>query len=679
MAGKEIERIRKMPAPASPRSLEARLRQAEAEIAALRRELAEARGNDPSFERFFLGNPHPMWIYDLRTLAFLEVNTAAVCKYGYSREEFLGMTIRDIRPPEDVPRLLENVSRVDSGFDEAGDWRHRKKDGSLIDVEINSHTLTYRGRAAELVLALDISRHKRAEITLQESRDILLNILDSIDATIYVADFESYEILFMNKPMRELFGGDFEGRKCWKVFRDESGPCRFCSNPLLLDAEGRPTGTHVWEGRNPITGKWYVNYDRAIKWLDGRWVRLQVANDVTRLKSLEEQRARSEELLRQSQKMEAIGTLAGGIAHDFNNILSAISGYTELSLLETGEDSPIRSHLSEVLRASQRAREMVRHILTFSRRSEPERKPIRAFSIVQDALRWLRASVPADIRIDSRIEQAGGIIVADATQIHQIIMNLCTNAIQAMNQKGDLLEVALCNIRIDGAAGQGQPELPPGAYVRLSVRDNGEGIRPQDLNRIFDPYFTTKEKDQGTGLGLAVVDGIVKSHGGAVTVESTLGQGTVFQVYLPAITQEPAEEYEGGRTLVGGNERILLVDDEQPLVEIGRQGLQRLGYRVEARTSSLEALELFRADPGRFDLVISDMAMPNMTGDKLARELMAIRPQCPVILCTGYSEKMSADRARAIGIRAFLLKPLLIETLAAAIRGALDAPPGDKA
>jgi len=760
--------------------------------------------SDLNHRMLFEANPQPMWIYDLETLKILAVNDAAVDSYGYSREEFLSMTIMDIRPAEDVPRLLENVGKVKDRLNRAGSWRHLKKDGSLIDVEITSRHLKYKGRSAQLVMAYnisarkeiehalrrsedryravseltsdfayafqvepggrlhpewvtgaltritgfsseelkqrggwsslifpedlsitygqleallkgnasvaeyrivtkggevrwmcdharaawdpvdmrtthifgavqDVTEQKQADITIKKSQKTLLNILDGIAATIYVADMETYEILFMNQFMKDNFGGNFEGQICYRAFRNADQPCDCCTNSRLLDQTGNPGGVVVWEGRNPITGRWYLNHDRGIVWMDGRRVRLQVATDITKIKELEAERLKTEAQLRQSQKMEAVGTLAGGIAHDFNNILSAIIGFTELSMLEIEEGSQLRENLEQVFRAGKRARDMVKQILAFSRQSEHERKPIAVNPIVKEALKMLRASLPTTIEIRQDIAENSPIIEADATQLHQVLMNLCTNAAHAMRAEGGILEVRVGRVDVASAATSPHAELGPGVYLELIVRDTGHGIAKEHLSRIFDPYFSTKDKSEGTGLGLAVVEGIVKAHGGAITVESTVGAGTTFAIYLPRI-HKSANEKSAPLTssLATGHERILLVDDEMALVEIGKQLLTRLGYQTETRTSSVEALALFRDNPQRFDLVISDMTMPNLTGDKLAREMMALRPDIPIILCTGYSERMTEARAMAMGIKAFIMKPLVVGDLAAVIRKVLQ-------
>ncbi len=525
---------------------------------------------------------------------------------------------------------------------------------------------------AQLHAKLQLELHERtaAEITLKNSRQTFLTVLDSIDATIYAADMQTYEIIFMNKHMRDNFGDNFVGRICYRVFRDEPQPCKHCTNARLLDAQGNPTGVIVWEGKNPITKKWYINYDRAIRWVDGRYVRLQVATDITKLKTLERERLKSETYLRQAQKMEAIGTLAGGIAHDFNNILSAIMGYTELSMMDLSKESEAKYNLKEIYKASQRAKDVVKQILTFSRQSDLERKPLKIDPIVKEVIKMLKASLPSTIKIRQHIDSEAGIVEADPTQIHQIIMNLCTNAYHAMSKTGGLLDVRVENAELSPEIAR-RLEVHSGNYLMLTVSDTGDGMRPEMLERIFEPYFTTKEKDKGTGMGLAVVHGILKSYGGTIAVDSTRGKGTVFTVYIPTGSKEIPPELEPTDMLPTGSERILFVDDERALTEIGKKSLERLGYRVETRTSSIEALKLFKKSSANFDLIITDMTMPDMTGDKLASEAMKIRADIPIIICSGYSDELTENRARQIGIGAYLMKPLVIQDLANTIRDVL--------
>lgn len=386
--------------------------------------------------------------------------------------------------------------------------------------------------------------------------------------------------------------------------------------------------------------------------------------------------AESERQMQQVLKLQAIGTLAGGIAHDFNNILFPIIGYTELTMDDVPEGNPLRRNLEEILKAANRARELVQQILTFSRQNGRERKPIRVQRIVKEALRLLRASIPKTIDIRADLDEACNAIMGDPTQIHQIIMNLCTNAYQAMQETGGTLEVGLAQTHVSYEETVKRIGIKMGPHLRLTVRDEGVGMEPAILDRIFEPYYTTKEPGKGTGLGLSVIHGIVKNHGGFITVESTPGKGSSFHVHLPTLEDAEADlEEAASAAKSGGSERILLVDDEPQIVAVEKQILEKLGYRVTAQTNSAEALEAFARQPDQFDLVITDMTMPNMTGDLLARSIWDIRPGIPVILCTGYNEMMSEDKAVAMGIRKFILKPIDKDELAMAIRSALSGSP----
>jgi PAS domain S-box-containing protein len=395
--------------------------------------------------------------------------------------------------------------------------------------------------------------------------------------------------------------------------------------------------------------------------------------DITPRKEAEQERRRLEERLRQAQKMEAIGTLAGGIAHDFNNILAAIIGFSELATIATDRNSEARGHLAEVLKASFRARDLVRQILTFSRRTESEFAPVNVHLIVGEALKLLRASLPStiDLRHSTR---SRGRVLGDPTQIHQVVMNLCTNAYQAM-PRGGTLEVTLSETRIDPMPPPEPQILAPGPYLKLGIRDTGHGIDPSILHRIFDPYFTTKEKTKGTGLGLAVVHGIVKAHKGAVRVSSRVEEGTTFDVLLPLISNSAPGLLAREQPVPRGSEHILFVDDEPSIEALGRLTLEALGYQVTTSLNPADALARFRAAPRSFDLVITDMTMPGMTGDRLAQEVMRIRPDLPVVVCTGHSDLIDPDRARALGIQALVMKPILRDDLADLVRTLLDRAP----
>jgi CheY-like chemotaxis protein/anti-sigma regulatory factor (Ser/Thr protein kinase) len=379
-----------------------------------------------------------------------------------------------------------------------------------------------------------------------------------------------------------------------------------------------------------------------------------------------------EDQLCQTQRIEAIGTLAAGIAHDFNNILSPIILHTDMVLEDIPVESPIRFNLEEIHSASIRAKDLTRQILTFSRQTEQERTPLIIRPIIQETLKLLRFSFPSTIEIRQTFETKGGAVLADQTQIQRILMNLCTNAAYAMREKGGVLEVGLAGVYLSSADTVLNPNLEPGHYMKLTVCDTGPGMESGVKDRIFEPYFTTKGKGEGTGMGLAVVHGIVKSYDGAITVDSEPGKGTVFQVFLPKIEGQISSEPKGAFQLPVGTERILLIDDERSILDVMQQMLERLGYTVDARSDSTEALEAFRENSDGFDLVITDYTMPEMTGENLAKAILGIRPDVPVILCTGFSEQIDEEKSKAIGIRAFVMKPIIMGEMAKTIRQVLD-------
>ena len=410
----------------------------------------------------------------------------------------------------------------------------------------------------------------------------------------------------------------------------------------------------------------------------GRNVILGHALDINDKKVADLEKAKLEEQLRQSQKLEAIGTPAGGIAHDFNNILAAIQGNVELTLLflEHNPDvQQIKGNLQEVLQAGKRAQDAVRQILTFTRSIDPQEERVQVHLILQEVLNLLRATLPTNIEIHTRIDDRGGAVLGDPTQVHQVIMNLCTNAYQAMQERGGVLEVSLDSILVGAMENGAASQLPPGSYLRLVVSDTGPGMEPAVRERIFEPYFTTKEPGEGTGLGLAVVHGIVSRLKGVIEVNSTPGKGSSFLVYLPRLDPPKNQQTVQAAPLPLGQERILYVEDERQVAEVGRRLLSHLGYQVTAVNSSIEAREMFQSRPQDFDLVITDLTMPQMTGVELAADLVKVRPDLPIILCSGFNESVSPEAARKLNIREFLMKPAKLSDFAKAIRRALDSGP----
>ena len=522
----------------------------------------------------------------------------------------------------------------------------------------------------------DITERKQVEEHLRETEKKYRELAESLPQVIFEVDLDG-TLKYVNQTVYQLFGYTPEeiarGFNVLEAFIPEDR--ERVALDIMLNIQGQGLGRREYtavrkDGTRFPAG---VHANRILRGQTATGVR-GILIDLTKTKRAEEEKKKLEIQLQQAQKMEAIGALAGGIAHDFNNILSAIIGYTELARLNDGA-STIENELNQVLIAANRAKDLVKQILAFSRQTDEERMPVSVGMVVKEAIKFLRATIPTTIEIKSRIDKNSGAVLANSVELHQIIMNLCTNAVHAIGDRGGVLEVEVRNAEIEHAQINNFVELEMGSYVLVSVKDTGYGMTPDVIKRIFDPYFTTKEKGVGTGLGLAVVHGIVKKSGGAIQVESEPGKWTIFYIYLPRINMTLPIKAAQPKPIEGGPERILFVDDEKMLVDIGEQALQRLGYHVVSRTSSIEALELFKAKPDYFDLVITDQTMPGMTGDALARELLRIRPNLPVIICTGYSQTIDHERAKKIGIKALVEKPMLMDEIAAAVRKVLNKDP----
>jgi len=538
-------------------------------------------------------------------------------------------------------------------------FRHRLSSGEIRDVEVYSGLITLYGRKLLYSIVHDINDRKQAEGALLESEVKYRSMMEAMIDSVYICS-PDYRIEYINPAMIKSVGRDATGEHCFKALHALDEKCPWCLHHKTQ------TGEHfTTDIVSPKNNRSYHVSHSPIVHADGSISKMTVYRDTTDLKEMENQ-------LQQAQKMEAIGTLAGGIAHDFNNILFPVFGYLEMMLIDTPEGDPLRGSLEQVFNGAKRARDLVEQILTFSRQKDHEMKPLKMHLVIKEVLKLIRSSLPTTIDIRQDINNECGLVMADPTQIHQIVMNLCTNAYHAMEETGGKLKITLKEVEL-AAEDLKDPAMIPGPHVCLTVADTGPGMEQSIINRIFDPYFTTKEEGKGTGLGLAVIHGIVKSHGGHISVYSEPGKGAEFKVYLPVIKkQKDIAKIESESPIQKGTERILLVDDQDIIVEIERQMLERLGYHITARTSSIEALEAFRANPDKFDLVITDMTMPNMTGDKLAGELIKIRSDIPIILCTGFSEVMSKEKAEFLGIKGFLMKPIVLKDLSSTIRKVLD-------
>ena len=440
--------------------------------------------------------------------------------------------------------------------------------------------------------------------------------------------------------------------KMRKALREKL-PCAFDNRIVLPDGDIRVVRQHV---------------DVQLS-EDGRPLRMVgTVQDITEQKRMEQSH-------RQAQRLEALGTLAGGIAHDFNNILGAILGFTDMAYKDAEEGSRLREDLGEVLNAAHRAADLVSQIVTFGRQTKEERRPIHLHHIIKEALRLLEATLPASIEIREYLETDSGAVLGNPSQIHQVIMNLCTNAFQAMKDKGGRLFVGLTRTEIDQAHAANVADLEVGPYVKITVADTGHGMDRKTLERIYDPFFTTKQAGEGTGLGLSTVHGIVQIHGGAITAQSAVGEGTAFNIYLPRVEKLGGVREENETCLTeGGTERILVVDDEQTLVRFMEQALKRLGYSVTGTHSGVDALSLFRARPDAYDLIVTDLNMPKLSGERLTEEILRTREDIPIIVATAFGENLSPDRAARLGVCRILSKPYTTQRLAEAVREVLDHP-----
>jgi PAS domain S-box-containing protein len=625
--------------------------------------------------------PQPVWETDLEG-NFTYTNRAGYESFGYTPKDLKeGLSIAEVIALEDRERGVENFGKTLRGIKhENYEYTCLTKDGRKFPALIYSTPIIKDGEAFGVRgVTLDITDLKKAEVELQRSENryrtlyqesmqreqLYESLLKSAPDAVAIYNLNG-ETTYVNPAFTQIFGftmQDVQGKRI----------------PFVPESEMEKTIAGI---KQVLEGESVTGFETKRRTKDGRILDIILSSacyndheghragivvflrDVTEAKQTERQ-------LQQVQKMESIGTLAGGIAHDFNNMLGIIVGNTELAMDDVSEWNPVRQNLEEIRIASMRARDMIKRIMAFSRQTPREMKPVRIGSIIEESLKLLRSSIPTTIEIHQNISSDSDIVRADPTQINQILINLCTNAAQAIGEKAGVLEVSLENIELDEESAIHYYDLSSGKYVRLTVSDTGDAIDPKILERIFDPYFTTKKVGEGSGMGLSVVHGIVKSHGGGISVISKPGKGTIFHILFPGIEDEPESEIEIAAEIPMGKERILFVDDEKAMVNTIQPMIERLGYNVTTRTSSIEALEAFRANPGRFDLVITDFTMPNMTGMELAKELLKLRPNIPIILCTGYSEHINEDKAKASGIRAFLLKPVVLDEIANTIRKVL--------
>ena len=597
----------------------------------------------------------------------LYANPQMAKMFGVSRKEFLSLDVFAGVHPDNKPQVMELFNIISSGKPLPQNIltvRFLKMDGTkeVLDLELKGEPLLYEGQQAVLVLARDVTEEKKTLNLLKESEARYRLFTENLVDGIFVAKTSPYKYIYGNRAMYTITGYTTEEL--------QSGEERHLKN--ALPENDYKTLVNYYSNVIP-NAKDIIQYEHRMRKKSGEWVWISVSaapliyegekaflcsvSDITHRKNLESQ-------LQHSQKMEAVGTLAGGIAHDFNNILNGVLGYAEIGKMEIPEGTPGKDNLDMVIKSGMKARDLIKQILSFSRRHEPELKPLKIAKAVKESLQLLRSTLPSSIYIDVDIQVNNAIIEGDSIQIHQLMLNLCTNSAHAFEGAAGKLGISLHSTVIGSDTPQIHPELSYGDYVHLKVSDNGKGIEPEILEHIFEPYFTTKESGKGTGLGLAAVHGIVKSHKGAILVNSQPGKGTEFNIFFPEIAHDAKEELQ--ETKSGpekGTGHILVVDDEEDLVMIAKTILTHYGYKVTTFTNPLEALNVFKKNAKIFDLVISDMTMPQLTGEKLSQNIVDVRPDIPIILCSGYSETLSKKESKLSGNQVFLQKPLVADDL----------------
>ncbi len=623
------------------------------------------RTAEEQYRLLFENSPQPMWVVDRETLRYLAANDAAVEHYGYSRDEFLSMNIGQLRPAEDFAAVQRAIPNVNAGLEKHGLWRHLKKDGTLIHVDIATHTLTFKGRSAWLVLAYDVTDRLRAVETLRK----LSRAVEQSPVSVVITDTDG-AIEYVNPKFTRVTGYSSEevlGRNPRILKSGELSPelYREMWNTITAGGEWRgelhnrkKDGELFWEfaSISPILDeKGKITHFIAIK------------EDITGRKLLETQ-------LRASQKMEGIGRLAGGIAHDFNNLLTAILGYSELMEAQLPDDENLRSSLREIRHASERAAALTRQLLAFSRRQVLQPELLDLNAVVSEVETLLRRLIGEDVRLATRLDPALGSVKADPGQLEQVLMNLVVNARDAMPE-GGTLTIETANAVLDARFTRGNPDARSGEYAVLTVADTGIGMSDEVRSHAFEPFFTTKEHGKGTGLGLATAYGIVKQSDGHITVESEPGRGTTFRIYFPHAAGAAAPSGLGERPVLSprGAETILLVEDEPGVRRLARTILEAQGYAVLEAASGDEALAVARSHPGEIHLVATDVIMPGISGRVLWDRLQGLSPNSRVLFMSGYTDDAIARHGVLEPGIAFLQKPFTPFSLAQKVREVLDA------
>jgi PAS domain S-box-containing protein len=616
-------------------------------------------------------------IFIIEKDVFVDCNQKTLELFNCSREDIIGQPPYVFSPTiqpdsqDSKEKAIEKINRAFAGKQQFFEWQHKKNDGTLFDAEVSLNVFEIGPEKFIQAIVRDVTQRKQAEQALRQKEQQQSLILRSLPMAFYVAQpFGTYGGTWVSEQIEDISGFT---------------PEKFIANiHLWVDRLHPDDKEHTLSEFEKITEKGSISVeyrwqaaDDSYFWINDEAVLIRDENgeakeivgtwlDISERKKLENE-------LRQAQKMEAIGTLAGGIAHDFNNILTALFGYTELAMMRAKNDLKLTEDLDEVRQAGRRAKDLVKQILTFSRKTEQEKQPLQLSLVVKEALKLLRSSLPSTISFKQNIVSSSTVL-ADPTQIHQIVMNLSTNAYHAMKEKGGILGISLQDIDINSEDPVLGIDLMPGKYLQLEISDTGSGMDKDTCSKIFEPYFTTKEKGEGTGLGLAVVHGIVQSHNGHINVYSQLGEGTTFHIYLPRIPEKHSESAKKEKEIPtqGHYEQIMFVDDEEKIINMASEIFKEYGYKITTFINSSDALHDFENQPDKYDLVITDETMPGMIGTEMAKKMMTIRPDIPIILCTGYSATINRERVLEMGIKEYVQKPIVMSRLVNNVKKILD-------
>ncbi len=626
------------------------------------------RESERHYRALFDNNPQPMWVFDTSTLKFLAVNEAAISQYGYSRAEFLAMDATQIRPPADVPQFKEEMTRISGHMERGGIWRHRRKNGTEMEVQISWHTLKFAGHPSVMVMANDITELRQTDRALRDSEQRYRLLFEGNPQPMWVVDLETLDFLAVNDSAIRHYGysrKEFLALKTTSIRPEEDAPKLIERLQMIGRHPGEIGDGGIWRHFKKdgtlieVQTTWH-----SLTFL-GRPAELVLVNDVTERRRLEEQ-------LRQAGRMEAIGRLAGGVAHDFNNLLSLIIGYSELLLEGLGPVDPRRKSAEEIRAAGQRAASLTRQLLAFSRKQMLQPEVINLNEVVERTGKMLRRLIGEDIDLVTRVDPELHNVLADPGQIEQVLLNLAVNARDAMPD-GGAMTIETRNVLLDEAYARLHNPLKPGYYVMIAVSDTGIGMDINTRSHIFEPFFTTKEQGKGTGLGLATVYGIVKQSDGYIWVYSEPGHGASFKIYLPPVgLTAPQASLEEGLPGASGGETVLLVEDEDALRQLATEFLTNCGYRVLTAANGNEALDVAAGFTGHLDLLVTDVVMPGMNGRALAERLSVARPETRVLYMSGYTdEAIHRHGVLEPGI-AFLQKPFRLTDLARKAREALD-------